>query len=86
MSVEYVVMRSRLIFFLIASSFGLGLAIKSGPEPVSKLAVGLARAGVVGVILGSNYWAPVPADVQSRLLLQQVVSDKGLESPRVQDD
>jgi hypothetical protein len=34
------------------------------------------------VILGSNHWAPVPADVQSRLLLQQVVSDEGRESPR----
>ncbi len=79
-------MRSRLIFFLTASSFGLVLAIESSPEPVSKVAVGLARAGVVGVILGSNYWAPVPADVQSRLLLQKVVSDEGREILNFQED
>jgi hypothetical protein len=78
-------MRSRLIVFLIASSFGLALAIESGPEPASKIAAGLARAAVVGVILGSNHWAPIPADVQSRLLLQQIVSDEGWESPQ-QDD
>jgi hypothetical protein len=80
-------MRSGLIAFLIASSFGLALAIESGPETASKVAVGLARGAVVGVILGCNHWPPVPADVQSRLLLaQQVVSDEGRESPRVQDD
>jgi hypothetical protein len=78
-------MCSRLIVFLIASSFGLALAIESGPEPASKVAAGLARAAVVGVILGSNHWAPIPADVQSRLLLQQVVSDEGWESHQ-QDD
>jgi len=74
----------RLIVFLIASFFGLALAIESGPEPASKVAADLARAAVVGVILGSNHWAPIPADVQSRLLLQQVVNDEGWESP--QDD
>ena len=79
-------MRSRLIVFLIASSFGLALAIESGPEPASKVAADLGRAAVVGVILGSNHWAPIPADVQSRLLLQQVVSDESRESPQVQDD
>jgi hypothetical protein len=78
-------MCSRLIVFLIASSFGLALAIESGREPASKVAAGLARAAVVGVILGSNHWAPIPADVQSRLLLQQVVSDEGWESHQ-QDD
>jgi hypothetical protein len=83
---SYAVMSSRLIFFLIASSFGLALAIESGPEPASKVADGLARGGVAGVILGSNYWAPLPADVQSRLLLLQVVSDEGRESPQAQDD
>jgi hypothetical protein len=77
-------MRSGLIVFLIASSFGLALAIESGPEPASKVAADLARAAVVGVILGSNHWAPIPADVQSRLLLQQVVGNEGWESP--QDD
>ena len=79
-------MRSRLIVLFIAMSFCLALAIESGPEPASKVAADLARAAVLGVILGSNHWAPVPADVQSRLLLQQVVSDEGRESPRVQDD
>jgi hypothetical protein len=77
-------MRSGLIVFVIASSFGLALAIESGPEPASKVAADLARAAVVGVILGSNHWAPIPADVQSRLLHQQVVSNEGWESP--QDD
>ena len=78
-------MRSGLIVFLITSFFGLALAIESGPEPASKVAAGLTRAAVVGVILGSNHCAPIPADVQSRLLLQQVVSDEGWESPQ-QDD
>jgi hypothetical protein len=67
-------------------SFCLALAIENNAEPASKVAAGLARSAVVGVILGSNHWAPVPADVQSRLLLQQVVSDERLESPQVQDD
>jgi hypothetical protein len=62
-------MRSGLIVFLIASSFGLALAIESGPETASKVAVGLARGAVVGVILGSNAWPSVPVDAQSRLLL-----------------
>jgi hypothetical protein len=77
-------MRSGLIVFLLASSLGLALAIESNREPASEVAAGLARAAVVGVILGSNHWAPYPADVQSRLLLQQVVSDEGWESR--QDD
>jgi hypothetical protein len=79
-------MRSRLIVLFIAVSFGLALAFERNPEPASEVAVGLARAAVVGMILGSNHWAPVPVDAQSRLLLQQVVSDEGRESPRVQDD
>ena len=79
-------MCSRLIVLLIATSFGLTFAIGSGPEPASKVAAGLARAAVLGVILGSNHWAPIPADVQSRLLLQQVISDEGWESPQIQDD
>jgi hypothetical protein len=83
---SYAIMRSGLIVFLIASSFGLALAVESGPETAGKIAVGLARGAVVGVILGCNPWAPVPADVQSRLLLQHVVTDEGRESPRVQED
>jgi hypothetical protein len=79
-------MRSGLFVFLLASSFGLALAIESGPETASKVAVGIARGAVAGMILSCNHWAPVPADVQSRLLLRQVVSDEGRESPRVQDD
>jgi hypothetical protein len=79
-------MRSRLIVFLIASSFGLALAIESSPETAGKVAVALARGAVVGVILGCNHWAPIPADFQSRLLLQHVVTDEGRESPRVQED
>jgi hypothetical protein len=74
-----VIMRSGLIVFLLASSFSLALAIESGPETASKVAVGIARGAVAGV-------TSVPADVQSRLLLQQVVSKEGRESPRVQDD
>jgi hypothetical protein len=79
-------MRSRLFVFLLASSFGLALAIESGPETASKVAVGIARGAVAGLILSCNHWAPVPADVQSRLLLQQFVSEEGRESPPVQDD
>jgi hypothetical protein len=41
---EYAIMRSGLIVFLIASSFGLALAIESGPETASQVAVGLAAA------------------------------------------
>jgi hypothetical protein len=81
-----VIMRSGLIVFLLALSFSLALAIESGPETASKVAVGIARGAVAGVILSCNHWASVPADVQSRLLLQQVVSNEGRESPRVQDD
>ena len=71
----HAIMRSGLIVFLIASAFGLALAIEGNSDPASKVAASLARAAVVGVILGSNHWAPVPADIQSRLLLQQAVSD-----------
>jgi hypothetical protein len=78
-------MRSRLTVLFIAL-FCLALAIENNAEPASKVAADLARAAVVGVILGSNHWAPVPADVQSRLFLQQFVSDEGWESPEEQDD
>ena len=82
---SYALMRSGLIVFLVASSFGLALAIESGPATAGKIALGLARGAVAGVILGCNHWAPVPADVQSRLLLQHLVTE-GRESPRVQED
>ena len=64
----------------------LTLAIANNAEPASKVAAGLARAAVIGVILGSNSWTPIPTDVQSRLLLQQVVNDEGPERPEEQDD
>jgi hypothetical protein len=73
-------MRSRLIVLFVAVSFCLALAIENNAEPASK--TGLACAAVVGVILGSNSWTPIPADVQSRLLLQEVVRER----PEEQDD
>jgi hypothetical protein len=83
---SFAIMRSRLIVLFIAVSFCLALAIANNAEPASKFAAGLARAAVIGVILGSNSWTPIPADVQSRLLLQQVVNDEGPERPEEQDD
>jgi len=83
---SFAIMRSRLIVLFIAVSFCLALAIANNAEPASKVAAGLARAAVIGVILGSNSWTPIPADVQSRLLLQQVVNDEGPERPEEQDD
>jgi hypothetical protein len=82
---SYAIMRSRLIVLTLAVSSCLGLAIENSAEPASRIAAGLARAAVIGVILGSNNWAAIPADVQSRLLLQQVVSDEGRERHEEQD-
>jgi hypothetical protein len=79
-------MRSRLIVLFIAMSFGLALAIENNPEPAREVVAGLARAAAVGVILGSNTWAPVPMDVQSRLLLQQAFTDAVRERPNQQYD
>jgi hypothetical protein len=79
-------MRSRLIVLFIAVSSCLALAIENNAELAGKVAVGLARAAVVGVILGSNSWTPVATDVRSRLLLQQVVNDEARERPEEQDD
>jgi hypothetical protein len=83
---SYAVMRSRLIVLFIAVFFGLALAIENNPDPAREVAAGLARAAAVGVILGSNAWAPVPTDVQSRLLLQQAFNDAFLENPEQQYD
>jgi hypothetical protein len=64
-------MRKPLVVLSIATSFGLALVIASNTEPGSKVAVGLARGAIGGVILGSNAGAPLPVGTQTRLLLLQ---------------
>jgi hypothetical protein len=53
-------MRNPLVVLSIATSFGLALVIASNTEPGSKVAAGLARGAIGGVILGSNAGAPSP--------------------------
>ncbi len=79
-------MRRQLIVLFIVASVGLAMAVASNPEPGSKVAAGLARGAISGVILGSNNWPTVAADVQSRLLLQQAVSDPGRDGAQEQED
>ena len=64
-------MRNPLVVLSIATSFGLALVIASNTEPGSKVAAGLARGAIDGVILGSNAGAPLPVGTQARLLLLQ---------------
>ena len=66
-------MRNPLVVLSIATSFGLALAlvIAGNTEPGSKVAAGLARGAIGGVILGSNAGAPLPVGTQARLLLLQ---------------
>jgi hypothetical protein len=64
-------MRKPLFVFSVATCFGLVLAIAINPEPGGKLAAGLTRGAIAGVILASNAGAPAPVYTQARLLLWQ---------------
>jgi hypothetical protein len=64
-------MRNPLVVLSIATSLGLVLAMASNPEPGGKVAAGLARGVIGGVILGSNPWAPLPIGTQARLQFLQ---------------
>lgn len=73
-------MRNPLVVFSIAASLGLALAMANNAEPGGKVAAGLARGVIGGVILGANPWAPLPISTQARLQLLQT-DDGSFRSP-----
>jgi hypothetical protein len=66
-------MPKTLIVFAAAAGIGLAAVAASDIRPDRKLVADLGRSLAAGVILGSGIWpyglSPIPAELQTRLLL-----------------